>query len=80
MKSFLAITLLTVMSSFALQANPQEQGAVGSAQLHEPSWRSQATPPPVPRPTCASCGAQQKTDGTITHRSTCPYAPKKKKK
>lgn len=79
MKSFLAGTLMTMVSSLPLQANPQEQCAFAPTQANETSRMSQTPPPPVPRPTCASCGAKQKADGSISHRSNCPYAPKKKK-
>ena len=79
MKSFFAGTLMMMVTSLALQANPQEQSAFAPTQIHETSRMSQATPPAPPRPTCASCGAKQKADGSISHASSCPYAPKKKK-
>ncbi len=36
-----------------------------------------ALPSEVPPPTCADCGAKASSNGSITHRSGCIYAPKK---
>ncbi len=33
--------------------------------------------PPPPPPTCDGCGAKASNNGSITHKSNCPYAPKK---
>jgi hypothetical protein len=79
MTRFLAGTLMILAATLALQANSQAPSAIAPAQSQDAPRMAQATPPPPPRPTCASCGAQQKADGSISHRSDCAYAPKKKK-
>lgn len=77
--------------SWTMQATTTPVAVTDAQQLHHHSASShlvhpavtEAHPalpneaPPPPPPTCASCGAKSSSNGSITHRSGCEYAPKK---
>ncbi len=79
MNRFLAAGLLAAASSLALLADPPAPGASLPASPEMSPRMVQKAPPPPP-PTCTGCGAKASSSGSITHRSNCPYLPKKEQK
>ncbi|HEY3400461.1 MAG TPA: hypothetical protein VGK03_07490 [Geothrix sp.] len=79
MKRLLAAGLLAAVSSIALLADSSAPGAALAASP-EMTPRMVQNPPPPPPPTCVGCGAKASSSGSITHRSNCPYLPKKEQK
>lgn len=73
MRNTLFGCLLTLALFIALNGAQPVANAI-PASSHEASALPQQEPPP---PTCVGCGAKADANGNITHKSTCPYAPKK---